>query len=382
MYWQVAASKGAAVLFMLSARRCRWYTRVMILSIFRYLARVAVPGLLCACLAQAAVARVVEDLYSARVSVPDRSQAALNKAARQGLEQVLVKITGSRDVVSLPVLKRAVDDAQDLLQQFSYVSGEDGSDPVVELRFSSETVRGLVIEAGAPLWTANRPQVLVWLVIDGPGGRQLVGAEDYPALVAQLREAFERRGLPLALPILDLEDVITLSPGDAWRQDLADIMQASARYPADQVLAGRVAALSGGRWLGDWLLYDGRSRSDRPVIADSADAFLAAGVDLVADVVAGRFALTSDLAGGASGARLEVNGVSSYADYAAIVDWLESLELVEHANVEWLRGDRLTLNLVARTDLQSLRPLIELNDRLLPDTRGGDGSNLVYIWQK
>ena len=65
---------------------------------------------------------MVENLYSARISVPDRSQAALDSAARAGLAEVLVKITGSRDVLSLPVLKRAVGDARDLLQQFSYQS--------------------------------------------------------------------------------------------------------------------------------------------------------------------------------------------------------------------------------------------------------------------
>lgn len=354
----------------------------MIVSAFRFLARTIVSALLCACLAQATAARVVEGLYSARVSVPDRSQSSLDAAAREGLAEVLVKITGSRDVVALPVLERAVRDARDLLQQFSYHAATGGDDLVLELRFSSETVRSLVIEAGAPLWTANRPQVLVWLVIEGPGGRELVGAETFPQTVAELRRAFERRGLPLLMPILDLQDVVALSPGEAWRQELATIMRASARYPAEQVLVGRAAALSDGRWLGDWLLHDGRRRSDRPVTADSADAFLAAGVDLVVDVVAGRFALTSSVADGTSGARLEVSGVRSYEDYAAIVGYLESIELVDHANVEWLRGDRLTLNLVARTDLQSLRPLIELNNRLLPDARGQDSDNLVYIWQK
>lgn len=353
----------------------------MIVSVLRCLARRVVPCLLFALLAQTAVARVVDGLYSARISVQDRSQASLDAAARQGLSEVLVKITGSREVLSLPVLERAVRDARDLLQQFSYQSEADGSDLAIELRFSSETVRHLVIEAGAPLWTANRPQVLVWLVVDGPGGRQLVDAASYPDLVARMQQAFDRRGLPLMMPILDIDDVIALSPGDVWRQGLAPIMQASARYPAEQVLIGRVAALSGGRWLGDWLLYDGRSRADRPVNAESADAFLGAGVDLVAGVVAGRFALTSSVAGSTSGARIEVSGVSSYSDYAAIVSWLESLELVEYANVEWLRGDRLTLRLVAQTDLQSLRPLIELNSRLVPDNRGGDGANLVYVWQ-
>ncbi len=342
----------------------------------------ASSGLLCALLANPAAARIVDDLYSARVSVPDRSQASLDAAARDGLAEVLVKITGSREVLSLPVLDRAVRDARDLLQQFSYQSSNDGSDSQIELSFNSETVRDLVIEAGAPLWTANRPQVLVWLVVDGPDGRQLVDAENYPEVVASMQRAFERRGLPLVMPLFDLNDVVALSPGDAWRQRLAKIMQASARYPAEQILIGRAAALSGGRWLGDWLLYDGRSRADRPVNAGSAAKFLESGVDLVAGVVAGRFALTSSVAGSASGARVEVNGVGNYSDYAAIVSWLESLELIEYANVEWLRDDRLTLRLVAQTDLQSLRPLIELNSRLVPDNRGGDGANLVYTWQK
>lgn len=338
--------------------------------------------LLCACLTPMSSARVVEDLYSARISVPDRSQSALDDAARAGLAEVLVKITGSRDVVSLPVLKTAVRDARDLLQQFSYQSAAGADELVLELSFSSETVRSLVIEAGAPLWTANRPQVLVWLVIDGPEGRQLIDAEGYPDVAHRLRQAFARRGLPLVMPMLDIEDVTALSPGEAWRQTLSAIMQASARYPAEQVLVGRAAVMSGDRWLGDWLLLDGRSRRDRPVTADSADAFLGAGVDLVADIIAGRFALTSSVSGGGSGARLEVSGIASYADYAAVVSWLESIELVEYANVEWLRGDRLTLDLVARTDLQSLRPLIELNDRLVPVSRGADTGNLVYQWQK
>ena len=351
---------------------------MMFAAISRY---IAVAGLLCVCLTPPVAARVVDGLYSARVAVADRGDAALNTAAREGLARVLVKITGRREIVSEPVLERAVRDARDYLQQYSYQAADDR--PLeLELRFSSEAVRSLVLESGAPLWTANRPQVLVWLVIDGPGGRRLVGAESHPDTIVQLRRAFERRGLPLVMPLLDLTDIVTLAPGDAWRQNLARIKQASARYPAEQVLVGRTAALSNGRWLGDWMLYDGRERVDRSVSADAVSLFLDAGVDLVADVVAGRFALTPSASADASAARLEVSGIKTYADYAAVVGWLESIELIDQANVEWLRGDRMTLNLVAQADLESLRPLIELNDRLVSDSRAGDATNPVYLWQQ
>ena len=58
--------------------------------------------------------------------------------------------------------------------------------------------------------------------------------------------------------------------------------------------------------------------------------------------------------------------MSSYADYAAIVKWLEGLELVDHANIEQVQGDRIELRLQAQADAAQLAATIELNDRLLP----------------
>jgi hypothetical protein len=333
-------------------------------------------------LAPLAAARVVDGLYSARIPVADRSDATLSRAVREGMSEVLVKVTGSRQALELPRLQQAVADARRLLQQYSYESSADGESLRVDLRFDSNAVRALVIESGAPLWTANRPPVLVWLVVDDTAGRHLAGGEAWPGLRDSLRDAFARRGVPLLLPVLDGEDLRDIAPGQAWRQSLPALVQASRRYPAELVLLGRAAALSDGRWLGDWLLYDG-ARRDRAVTADAMPDFIAAGVDMVADVVAGRFALASSAGeGGDSAGRIEVRGVRDFDDYAAIVAWLESLELIESADLEWLQEDRLSLRLKAQTDLQSLRPLIELNDRLRPTAQVGEQDALVYSWRR
>ena len=58
---------------------------------------------------QAAQTEVVKDLHSAEVPVADRSQEALSEASRDGLVQVLIKVSGSVDVLDNPEERRAME---------------------------------------------------------------------------------------------------------------------------------------------------------------------------------------------------------------------------------------------------------------------------------
>jgi len=61
------------------------------------------------------------------------------------------------------------------------------------------------------------------------------------------------------------------------------------------------------------------------------------------------------------------------------VSWLESLELIEHANIESIRGDSVEFGLDAAADAAQLISIIELNDRLQPvESLPGE---LVYQWR-
>ena len=74
--------------------------------------------------------------------------------------------------------------------------------------------------------------------------------------------------------------------------------------------------------------------------------------------------------------------MTAYADYAAIIAWLEKLELVERANVESVSGDTITLRLLARADATQLAATIELNKHLVPLAVAGPGAQLNYQWQR
>ncbi|HEY7776126.1 MAG TPA: DUF2066 domain-containing protein, partial [Kineobactrum sp.] len=240
-------------------------------------------------------------------------------------------------------------------------------------------VHQLLADAGAPMWTATRPVVLVWLVKEDVTGRHFVNFETDPDLVTELTSAFHRRGVPMRLPLFDLEDRALLDPDQGWSLGAGLLRAASSRYGATEILAGRVATLSSGELVGDWLQLSGNSRVQRGVARASREEFAQRGAALVAESMASRYALP--VQPGAS-LTMTVSGVKDYADYASIIAWLESLELVEQANVSSVRADVVSLQLTAKAVAGQLAPVIELNSRLVPAKSGRDASEpLSYQWQ-
>ena len=97
-------------------------------------------------LGYAAQAEVVSDLHSAEVPVADRTQAALNAAARDGLAQVLVKVSGSIDVLNYPAIKAVLPKSRSYVQQYAYAVGE-GNALLARFEFNDTVIAGLLTEA-------------------------------------------------------------------------------------------------------------------------------------------------------------------------------------------------------------------------------------------
>jgi len=328
----------------------------------------------------AARAEVLRDLYSANVAVADQSDAALEAAAKLALAEVVVKVSGSFEVLRRPGVREALDSARRQVQQYAYSRDTFSENALnVGIVFDGNWVTELVTQAGGPLWSANRPSVVAWVVLEGPQGRYFLNSETSPKEAAQLQQSFARRGVPLQLPLYDLADTQALSPDEVWRLDGSALRRGSARYAAAHILAGRAAIRSTGELLGDWSYFGQNDRVERTATAPDFAKFAAMGVGMVADDMAARYAIAPST--GEQGAvRMSVSGVFRYADYAGIVGWLESLEIIERANIERIAGDRLDLVLHARADAAQLAPLIELDKRLRPEPSAESLFSLRYSW--
>ena len=331
-------------------------------------------------LAGAARAEMVKDLHTATVPVADQGSKALATASRQALAEVLVKMSGSRQVLANPQIKQALSGARGQVQQYSYARGRPpGNELMVDIEFDRAYLLDLIREAGAPLWTANRPVVLAWVVVDDELGRYFINWDSHPEAAQLLVDEFSRRGVPVQIPLFDLADLGALNQEAAWRLDANAVQRASARYNAEDVLAGRLANLASGESAGDWSYFFEDSRTNRSASVPDLQVFLRNGVEMVAEKLATRYAVAPQ-AGGDGEIRLVVLGVANYADYAAIVGFLQDIELVEQADIHRVQGQRLELNLQTAMDTVQLSTLVELNDRLSPVPATEAGA-LTYQWQ-
>ena len=326
-------------------------------------------------------AETVRDLYSSQVPVADQSESALSNASRSALGEVMVKVSGHRDVLENPDVRAALGKARQHVLQYAYARSK-GEEKALEARFEfdSNWVVEVLTAAGEPLWTANRPSVLVWMIAEDEDGRYFVNQDTSPELANLVLEEFGRRGVPVRLPLFDLTDAAALSPAQAWRLDGGALKAASARYDVENVIAGRMVALSSGKTTGDWSYFFGDDRSDRSFTATGAEDFARRGASLVAESMASRYAV-APTGSDPGGITLSVQGVQRYSDYASIVAWLEGLELVEHANLERVGDDVIEIRLTASADPSQLAKLFKLNQRLSPLPPHAPHIQMSYLWQ-
>jgi uncharacterized protein len=168
-------------------------------------------------------------------------------------------------------------------------------------------------------------------------------------LRTQLKAVADERGLPIAFPLVDLEDLDKVSFTDVWGGFDDHVEQASARYRPDVILVGRVRPGTNGDEI-DWLLLAGGTRR---LVAGTA---LRDGLDAVADLYAAELGVV----GGGSTTRITVLDVATPADYARVVSYLEGLSVLQSVDVEDLERGALSLRVTGRGDAQVLGRVLAL----------------------
>lgn len=317
----------------------------------------------------------VADLYDAEVPVIDQGAEARAAGLREALATVLLKVSGRMELPRQG-LGQVLDRAQQIAQQYRYRLNDApvpanaspaGNRYLLWARFDEAQVNAILNGMGLPVWGGTRPSVLVWLAVEEGGQRYLAGGEAQGAAQRGLQSHSRQRGLPLLLPLLDLEDQRRITVTDVWGNFRDTINEASARYQADAILTGRVFQGASGLWQGHWTLYESGEAQGWNASAQDLDALVGTMVAQVTGTLAQRYAHVVD-PNARSFVTLDVSAVETLADYARLMRYLRSLDNVKGAQVLRSEADRLRVRVEVLGDAQALARLISLGQVLAPAT--------------
>jgi len=225
--------------------------------------------------------------------------------------------------------------------------------------------------AGLPIWGRERPGLLVWVAVERGGSRALIGANDPSALGATIRQAGARRGVPIELPLLDLEDRGRLRVTDVWGGFDDRVRAASQRYRPDLLLVGRVFPTTGQFWEAQWRLLSNGNPQAWSNRAEGLEALLGQGTVEAIDRVALRFA-GQHAVGGPSRLSVILDDIQGIRDYARALKYLGSLKAVTRVDVERASGATMTLGLTVSGGAEGLRRVVALG-QILVEQPGLDG---------
>lgn len=202
-------------------------------------------------------AKTTVDVYHAEVVLTNQKKAR-SIAWGQGLEQVLIKASGNANIADNAVVKKALRDGSDYLVKFKY--GTLDGEKSLDMQYNPKQIHSLLSQANASVWTKERENILVWLVQDDDIERQIGWEQSGLDSVSALQAAAQQSGLPITLPLGDMDDLTKISAPDLWGSFPEPLEAASVRYPVDSVLVLKVAA-NGQSSEVNWQLYDMRPES-------------------------------------------------------------------------------------------------------------------------
>jgi len=328
----------------------------------------------------------VEGLYETEVLVTSQGRDERNAAIRMALDEVLVRVSGDRNTPRLDALQGLYRRSLQLVQQYRYRAlprgtgliddQPGGMSQVLWVSFDAAAIDQALRKASVPLWGQVRPATLVWVVVEDAGVRALMGADTMPQSKQVMQQQAERRGLPLFVPLWDLEDQVALRFTDVWGNFQDAILRASARYATEAVLVGRLYRQSGDIWESRWTLYQGSETAHWSLSSPSQNEVLSAGVDGVADHLGRRFAKVFDESQSGR-VKVVVKDLRTLEDYARAAQFLQSLDVVTAMQVESVVGETVTFDLLVRGDSEGLAQTIGFGRTLadVPAVINVDGSD-------
>jgi len=314
----------------------------------------------------------VDGLYQVEKPVSSQNASERTRVMSVALVEVLVRLAGSDPISSQPSLTRSLVTAGRYVQQYNYFESEVVDEagqlqPQLMLRmiFDADRLRTLLEQSGLAVWGKARPVTLLWLALEQGGTRYILADGQQSEARSMVEQEARRRGVPLLLPLMDLEDQSTVQLADIWGGFDDSVRKASRRYGADSVVVGRLWQDRSGGWAGRWSLYLPDQDLHWQVASTQLKTALGDGMDGMADTMISRYALLLGDAE-AQAVHIVVSPVSGLDSYARLGKMFSHLDPVTDVDLVSMQADQLHYRLTVRGGRRILQQSLSISTLLTP----------------
>ncbi|MDV7105067.1 DUF2066 domain-containing protein [Vibrio sp. TH_r3] len=285
------------------------------------------------------------DVFNYEVVLDSNQADAESMAKTEAMKHVVIKASGNSNAITNPVIKKALNRTSSYLSQLGH--GEINGQKTLQVGFNPEQIQLLLNQADLSYWSSSRANLLVWVVRDGEYGRQILWEHDEDESLSNIKSFSSSLGLPIVVPVGDIEDVSNITASDLWGGFTSSISTASQRYTSDAVLVIKIQQASNGEYI-RWTLYDEKAQfivdSKRQPIVGTASGNANDALRDIIDEISQYYAQKSAIKfSGKSKNTVLANfiGISSATRFFSLEKTLKSLNSVAGVDVEKIVGDEV-----------------------------------------
>ncbi len=312
--------------------------------------------------------QAANDFYASSVVVSDRQTDTFRKGLREALVQVLSKVSGvPADIVHLrPSLAQDLAQGDKLASQFVYYNqkfldenGKEMTQLRIKASFPEARIMQLLQKGGLSFWSPDRPQLSVWFIKQDNSSAEWINQDSrYHNLLQRIEDnAVLFWGFAVTTKTPARVDAQRL-----WQQDahyLHAILQQAAGKP---ILLARIEQQTNQQVKGTVSLL-GTSTS-QIMQAESFAQWSQQAIDWASLKLAQRYAvqlLSSD-----SEIVLSFTGVNQYSDYEALLNYVETIDIVKQVHVLSAAAGQLKLAVSFQTANDQLHKRLLDNPQINP----------------
>ncbi|MBD1581596.1 DUF2066 domain-containing protein [Pseudoalteromonas sp. S16_S37] len=282
----------------------------------------------------------VTDLYQSELYVTDKSRDTRVEASKQALYNVIKKLTGRHDGADSALIKQAMRSISDYMLKYEYLETPEGSTKI-RVRFEPSRVEELVRDAQLPLWGNRRPLIAIWLAIEDNFRREFVTQDSYPQLERLIYDTAAEWGVPVIVPLLDLDDLTKVSIAEVWGNFSKPVEFASQRYNAERVITARMFQQpNSSSWQLEWRYTDAQSFEVNKLVGDKQQILITM-VNNFSEALAQNYAIDPTRSITLQTTSLLVDNLNTFTSIELAKRQLESMSTVVDVDVTYRSADKI-----------------------------------------